>query len=71
MLCTDGLVEVRGVGLDEGLVAFETAVAEGSGGLEDLCDALLNGFGRGKDDDIALLAADLVPEAADVVPEAS
>jgi hypothetical protein len=62
VLCTDGLVEVRGVGLDESLQAFEAAVAEGVAGLGELCDALLGDFGQNKDDDIALLAADLTPD---------
>jgi len=33
-------------------------------GLEALCDELIDLFGKDKDDDIALLAADLTPGAA-------
>ncbi|GAA2010596.1 hypothetical protein GCM10009839_00650 [Catenulispora yoronensis] len=64
VMYTDGLVESRAVGLDETLSAFEAAVAKGADrGLEELCDGLLTGFGQGNDDDIALLVADLKPEA--------
>ncbi|MEY9929881.1 CheY-like chemotaxis protein [Catenulispora sp. GP43] len=62
LLYTDGLVEVRTSGLDESLAAFEASALKGPEDLAELCDMLLDTFGRDKDDDIALLAADLVPE---------
>ncbi|MBR7825594.1 fused response regulator/phosphatase [Actinospica sp. MGRD01-02] len=62
VLCTDGLVEVRHVSITKNLAAYEEAVRGGPEDLEALCDAVLAEFGRGKDDDIALLAADLIPE---------
>jgi DNA-binding response OmpR family regulator len=63
VLCTDGLVETRRTQLTVSLAAFETAVRAGPGKLDALCDELLEVFGRDKDDDIALLAADLTPAA--------
>lgn len=62
VLCTDGLVEVRRTELTVSLAEFEAAVREAADGLEDMCDRLLREFGHEKDDDIALLVADLVPE---------
>ncbi|MEY9932189.1 serine phosphatase RsbU (regulator of sigma subunit)/CheY-like chemotaxis protein [Catenulispora sp. GP43] len=61
VLCTDGLVESRGTDITENLIAFKDAAVGREGGIEELCDALLDTFGRGKDDDIALLVADLSP----------
>lgn len=65
VLCTDGLVETRRTQLTVSLAEFETAVLAGPRDLDELCDELLAGFGRDKDDDIALLAADLTPAPAD------
>ncbi|MFF1697827.1 SpoIIE family protein phosphatase [Streptomyces sp. NPDC058257] len=59
LLVTDGLVEVRDTSLNATLDAFMKAATAGPAGLQDLSDHLLDTFGRGKDDDIALLAADL------------
>ncbi|MEW2043140.1 fused response regulator/phosphatase, partial [Streptomyces sp. NPDC005534] len=59
LLVTDGLVEIRSTSLDTTLTDLKTAVTTGPRGLQDLSDHLLEKFGRGKDDDIALLAADL------------
>ena len=61
VLCTDGLVEVRRTQLTVSLAAFEAAVRTGPDDLDALCDQLLGLFGKDKDDDIALLAADLAP----------
>jgi serine/threonine protein phosphatase PrpC len=61
VLCTDGLVESRTTDIAENLLAFKAAAARGPEGIEELCDALLDAFGQGKDDDIALLVADLKP----------
>lgn len=61
VLCTDGLIEVRREELGKSLAGFADAARRGPAGLEEFCDALLDEFGRAKDDDIALLAADLTP----------
>ena len=57
VLCTDGLVERRGLDPDEGLERLRAAVAAApAGSAEDLCDALLAGVASGAlDDDVALL----------------
>ncbi len=70
VLCTDGLVEVRGTDLGESLDDFAVAAHGAAGQLDDLCTLLLQAFGRDKDDDIALLAADLRP-AVGSLPRAS
>ena len=57
VLTTDGLVEVRGVDLDDSLAGLRRAAALGPTSLEHLCDTLVTAFGVGKGDDIALLAA--------------
>lgn len=59
VLCTDGLVEERRVPLDASLEAFAAAARSGPEDLDALCDGLLETFGQAKEDDIALLAADL------------
>ncbi len=61
VLCTDGLVETRRIALSLSLTEFEAAVGTEAEDLETLCDRLLDVFGKDKDDDIALLAADLTP----------
>jgi anti-sigma regulatory factor (Ser/Thr protein kinase) len=61
LLFTDGLIESRGVDLDEGLANLAAAFAAGPPGLEDLCDHILQVLGRadGHDDDVAMLVAQL------------
>ncbi len=57
-LCTDGLVESRHEGVDDGLARLTGLLADhGAEGLEGLADTLLTRMGRasGHDDDIALL----------------
>ena len=61
VIVTDGLLEVRGDDLAEAFARFATAVRTGPASLDELCDMLLDAFGKEKDDDIALLAADLRP----------
>jgi serine phosphatase RsbU (regulator of sigma subunit)/CheY-like chemotaxis protein len=61
VLCTDGLVEARTTDLNDNLSAFEAAATQGPNAIEELCDELLAAFGQDKDDDIALLVADLRP----------
>ncbi len=57
-LYTDGLVESRKHQLDEGLLAFRTALQNGSPGLETLCDQVLSELDpHHGEDDIALLMA--------------
>ncbi|MBP2479513.1 CheY-like chemotaxis protein [Crossiella equi] len=55
VLTTDGLVERSGVDLDEGMELLRASVAH-TDDLDELCERLLTRFGRGKQDDIALLA---------------
>ncbi len=59
LLLTDGLVEVPGEDLDESLAELGRALSTAPQELEELCDFLLEGFGRARTDDIALLAARL------------
>ncbi|MDH6112618.1 PAS domain S-box-containing protein [Kitasatospora sp. MAP12-15] len=66
-LYTDGLVESRKHQLDEGLLAFRTALQNGSPGLELLCDQVLSELDpHHGEDDIALLMARVraIPEDA-------
>ncbi|MDR7277373.1 PP2C family protein-serine/threonine phosphatase [Catenuloplanes atrovinosus] len=55
VLYTDGLIERRGAGFDESLRDLTDTLA-GRGGLdaEQLCDLLLDRYGRSAEDDIAL-----------------
>lgn len=55
VLFTDGLVERRGVPLDDEMEDLRACLIAGED-LEGLCDRLLQRFGQDKDDDIALLA---------------
>jgi serine phosphatase RsbU (regulator of sigma subunit)/anti-sigma regulatory factor (Ser/Thr protein kinase) len=57
VLYTDGLVEQRGVSIDEGLEALRRA-AEDPGSPEELCDRLVESMlaRHSRDDDIAVLA---------------
>lgn len=59
LLLTDGLIEVPGEDLSDSLDSLGSTVSKAPAAIEDLCDALLDTFGRGKTDDIALLAARL------------
>ncbi|MER8188424.1 fused response regulator/phosphatase [Kitasatospora sp. NPDC094015] len=59
LLLTDGLVEVPGEDLDDSLAALESTVSTARQELDELCDQLLDDFGKAKTDDIALLAARL------------
>ena len=63
LLYTDGLIERRGVGLDEGL-AWLTATVGGLAHLsvDELCDRLLAEVAETAEDDIALLALRAHPE---------
>ncbi|HWU10152.1 MAG TPA: fused response regulator/phosphatase [Streptomyces sp.] len=57
LLLTDGLIEVPGEDLDDSLHELGNSVSRAPRHVEDLCDVLLDTFGKGKTDDIALLAA--------------
>jgi CheY-like chemotaxis protein len=59
VLVTDGLVELRTSPLDDTLAKFREETVGGPAGLQEICDHLLAFFGQDKDDDIALLAADI------------
>jgi len=58
LLYTDGLVEVRGKSLDDGLERLRAAALEGPADPEELCDHVIAAMlgGRGADDDVAMLA---------------
>ena len=64
LLFTDGLVERRGVGLDDGLAQLRAALADlGASPLPELCDTLLARMApHVGDDDIALIAVRTYPE---------
>lgn len=54
---TDGLVERRGEDIDVSVRRLATLTMPESGDLEDLLDEVLDRFGAGADDDIAVLAS--------------
>jgi serine phosphatase RsbU (regulator of sigma subunit) len=63
LLYTDGLVEARDVPLDQGMERL-TAVLAGAAvdGVEQICDLVLDQMvGGGTGDDVAVLAARLLP----------
>ncbi len=63
VLYTDGLVERRGQGLDEGLDRLRATVEELAGlSTDGLCDALLARLADGSEDDVALLVLRLPPD---------
>ena len=58
MLCTDGLVEVRGQGIDAGLAALCANVIEPQHTPEDVCSQILSRVhSEDRRDDVALLVA--------------
>ncbi|WP_431945404.1 SpoIIE family protein phosphatase [Actinacidiphila sp. bgisy167] len=58
VLCTDGLVEVRGQGIDAGLAALCSNVIEPQQTPEDVCEQILNRVhSDDRRDDVALLVA--------------
>ncbi len=63
VLCTDGLIEHRDRGLDEGLAALQAAGASApTTDAEAVCDHLLTELAAGElEDDIAILVVRLVP----------
>ncbi|MEU2428286.1 SpoIIE family protein phosphatase [Streptomyces sp. NPDC007861] len=70
LLCTDGLVEFRGMDVDEGLRQVETIVGEGPADLDSLAEHIVATVEsrQGQDDDVALLLVGLT--TADLVRRA-
>ncbi|GAA5000949.1 fused response regulator/phosphatase [Streptomyces siamensis] len=56
LMVTDGLIETRGTDLGVSLEQLRSAGAAAPAGVAALCDTLLDCFGPGREDDIALLA---------------
>jgi PAS domain S-box-containing protein len=56
LLYTDGLIERRGMRIDEGLERLAASVGGGHGGLEGLCDRLLGTLDPSGEDDVTLIA---------------
>ncbi|MFI0732181.1 SpoIIE family protein phosphatase [Streptomyces sp. NPDC021225] len=69
VLCTDGLVEVRGQDIGDGLAALCESAAHPAASMDDACDTIIRALNTrgGRKDDVALLMARLngIP-AADV-----
>ncbi|UQA92247.1 SpoIIE family protein phosphatase [Streptomyces halobius] len=71
VLCTDGLVEVRGRDIGAGLAALAESAAHPAASMDDACDAIIRALNVTDDrkDDVALLMARLNGIAPDVVAE--
>ncbi|MFF1450107.1 SpoIIE family protein phosphatase [Streptomyces sp. NPDC058274] len=61
VLCTDGLVEVRGADIGEGLAALCESAAHPAASMDDACDTIIRALNPsgGRKDDVALLMARL------------
>lgn len=61
VLCTDGLVEVRGQDIGAGLAALCESAAHPAASMDDACDTIIRALGRQgeRKDDVALLMARL------------
>ncbi|MFI9250296.1 SpoIIE family protein phosphatase [Streptomyces sp. NPDC053069] len=61
VLCTDGLVEVRGCDIGEGLAALCESAAHPAASMDDACDTIIRALNTrgGRKDDVALLMARL------------
>lgn len=61
VLCTDGLVEVRGQDIGTGLAALCESAAHPAASMDDACDTVIRALNRrgGRKDDVALLMARL------------
>ncbi|MFI2758489.1 SpoIIE family protein phosphatase [Streptomyces echinatus] len=61
VLCTDGLVEVRGSDIGEGLAALCESAAHPAASMDDACDTIIRALNThgGRKDDVALLMARL------------
>jgi PAS domain S-box-containing protein len=60
LLYTDGLVERRGISIDDGLHRLAREVGTGHDGLEGLCDRVLATLAPSGEDDVALLALEQI-----------
>jgi anti-sigma regulatory factor (Ser/Thr protein kinase) len=66
--CTDGLVEVRGSSLSQGLAALCGSISDPAAPLDEQCESLLRSFNIAeREDDVALLMARLVGITAENV----
>lgn len=67
ILCTDGLVEVRGQDIGAGLAALCASAAHPAASMDDACDTIIRALNPsgGRKDDVALLMARLngIPDA--------
>jgi serine phosphatase RsbU (regulator of sigma subunit) len=59
VLFTDGLIEVPGTDLSVSLERLRLAVGDGPAALEELNEHLLDVFGAGAGDDVAILSVRL------------
>ncbi|MEV8389238.1 MULTISPECIES: ATP-binding SpoIIE family protein phosphatase [unclassified Streptomyces] len=61
VLCTDGLVEVRGVDIGDGLAALCASAAHPAASMDEACDTIIRALNthEGRKDDVALLMARL------------
>ncbi|MFE4912892.1 SpoIIE family protein phosphatase [Streptomyces sp. NPDC056652] len=61
VLCTDGLVEVRGADVGDGLAALCASAAHPAASMDDACDTIIRALNtqEGRKDDVALLMARL------------
>ncbi|RDG39388.1 ATP-binding SpoIIE family protein phosphatase [Streptomyces corynorhini] len=61
VLCTDGLVEVRGADIGEGLAALCASAAHPAASMDSACDTIIRALNtrEGRKDDVALLMARL------------
>ncbi|MFD3454666.1 SpoIIE family protein phosphatase [Streptomyces sp. NPDC058691] len=61
VLCTDGLIEVRGQDIGTGLAALCESAATPAASMDEECDTVIRALGRpgGRKDDVALLMARL------------
>ena len=65
VFCTDGLVEHRGRGLDEGLTALQEALRTAPGDdAQSICEHLLSELAGDLEDDVALLVVRVLEPAA-------
>ncbi|MFH8798889.1 SpoIIE family protein phosphatase [Streptomyces sp. NPDC017936] len=71
VMCTDGLVEVRGEDIGVGLATLCESAAHPAASMDDACDTIIRSLGArgGRKDDVALLMARLGGIAPDDVAE--
>ncbi|MDH6515481.1 serine phosphatase RsbU (regulator of sigma subunit)/anti-sigma regulatory factor (Ser/Thr protein kinase) [Streptomyces sp. SAI-135] len=71
LMCTDGLVEVRGEDIGVGLATLTESAAHPAASMDDACDAIIRALNPrgGRKDDVALLMARLNGIAPDDVAE--